>query len=351
MYGYAVRVKSGCNALKINEMRFVPDKSFPSLRAAFDFIFERYCSRSNVVSSEAPAYLFRGENGQYRETVAAVSRSQSYALPDGRPLSQSDMEYLRHLMLGLHQGFKDDGYSLADHAATGLLQHYGLPTFMIDFTAHVGHALTFAATGKHDIARIAVVPGRFRDSAEAFVVDLRKHEWVERPRRQKGLGVVMPTSMPDLKSEAARSLLNVSWYEFPITSTNREELRENYRQITSVDDDPCAAFLRFHITEYVEENCKMSETLADWLLERIPIAPRLCQVVGFHAGQPVVHFRPPIEVPDFDKSVERDYSRRYWSAGGACSRDRMTNWAWPPEGSTVADPRTYHADLGTGRAR
>jgi hypothetical protein len=336
-------------------MSFVPDKCFPSLRATFDFIFERYSLRPNqriweptpsglVIPRDAPEYLFRGENGRHLETAGAISRLQTYTLKDGSHLSSSDREYLWHLMLGIHQGFKADGYSLDDHRATGLLQHYGLPTFMIDFTAHLGHALSFAAIGEHDIARIAVMPTRSFEFTD-LVVDLRKHPWAERPRRQQGFGIVMPINMPDLKSQAARLRLNVNWYQFPVTSSDHDELKENYRQLTRVDDDPSAAFLRFHITEYVEQRGKMSGTLADWLLERILIAPRRYRIIRFEAGQPVVHFCPPNDIPDFDESVEKDYSRRYWSVGGACSRDRMKGWTWPPEGSTVTDPRTHHADL------
>ena len=156
----------------------------------------------------------------------------------------------------------------------------------------------------------------------------------------------MPIHLADLKSAAARSRLNVNWYEFSVTSSDNEELVENYRGLTRVDDDPSAAFLRFHITEYVEGRGKMSEALADWLLERVPIAPRRYRVIRFEAGQPVVRFRPPSDVPDFDASLEKNLSRRYWS-GAACSRDRMRGWTWPPEGSTVTDPRTHHADLRT----
>jgi hypothetical protein len=214
---------------------------------------------------------------------------------------------------------------------------------MIDFTSHLGHALTFAAIGEHDKARVAVLPLRSFKLIDA-VVDLRKHPWAERPRRQQGFGIVMPTSGADLKSETARSLLGVEWYEFPIAPSDRDELVNNHRQITLSDDDPSAPFLRFHITEYVEECGKMSEVLADWLLERIPIAPRRYRIIRFEAGQPVVHFCPPSDVLDFDESSEKNHSRCYWS-GAACSRDRMKNWNWPTEGSTVTDPRTHHPDL------
>jgi len=36
------------------------------------------------------------------------------------------------------KGFSGEDYSLDEHSAIGLLQHYGLPTWLIDFTCHAG---------------------------------------------------------------------------------------------------------------------------------------------------------------------------------------------------------------------
>src|SRR4051812_46076480 len=110
-------------------MGFILDKSFPSLRATFDFIFQRYALRPNQrlweltpsgleIPHDAPQYLFRGENGRHLETMGAISRPQTYVLKDGRQLSDSDLDYLRQLMLGVHRAFKADSYSLDDHRAT-----------------------------------------------------------------------------------------------------------------------------------------------------------------------------------------------------------------------------------------
>src|SRR5438128_1291173 len=60
----------------------------------------------------------------------------------------------------------------------------------------------------------------------------------------------------------------------PVNESDRDELAGNYDWLTAIDDDPSSGLLRFHLTEYVEGHGNMSPKVADWLLERIPIAPR-----------------------------------------------------------------------------
>jgi hypothetical protein len=254
------------------------------------------------------------------------------------------MQYLREMLPEIQARFKVDDYQLDEHHATGLLQHYGVPTYVIDFTTHLGHAVTFAVMGGSDVGRLAVMPSRSFELAET-VIDLRNHRWAERPRRQQALGVIMPTQMPDLKSAAARARLNVSWFEFPVTEADRRELGANYARLTAVDDDPSSGFLRFHLTEYAERHGKMPPTIADWLLERIPIAPRRFVVREFENDRAVVRFRARNSLPSFDERSEEQHSRQYWSSAYTeSSCDRMKGWRWPPRGSLATDPRTYHPD-------
>jgi hypothetical protein len=61
-----------------------------------------------------------------------------------------------------------------------------------------------------------------------------------------------------------------------------------------------------------------------------------------------VHYCGASALPAFDAAVEAERSRRYWSSAHAeCSWDRMKDWSWPPAGSIVADPRTYHPEPGS----
>ena len=334
-------------------MAFVPNRRFDSAAEAFDFICYRYALQRSVrlwletgsglvVPHDAPQYLFRGECGDFETTMSAIQRPATYKLKDGRPLAALDVQLLQEMIPDFARRFCDDGYRLEEHNAIGLLQHYGLPTWMVDFTAHPGYAFAFAAAGTSMLGRVAVMP------LNAFpmtggVVNLTEHPWAERPRRQEAFGLIMTDGMDDLKSEAARSRLNLCWYEFPVSRSDQDCLMDRYEKLVGLSEDPSAGFLRFHITEYVEAHGKFSPELTDWLLERVPIAPRCFMVKAVEAGDVVLNFRGADVLPDFDPAVEVEKSRAYWSSDhGDSSWNRREDWAWPQPGLIGADPRTYH---------
>jgi hypothetical protein len=334
-------------------MTFVPDRRFESLAEAFDFLGDRYTSEPGhrlsletesglAVPVDAPRYLFRGECGEFETTKCGIRRPDAYKLKDGGLLSAGDLELLEDLIPDLACRFSEDDYSLDEHSAIGLLQHYGLPTWMIDFTARLGYAFAFAAAGSAAVGRVAVMPLRAFSETRG-VVNLKDHQWAERPRRQAAFGVITTADLTDLKSEAARARLNLSWYEFPVSSADRDCLKAKHDGLVRWRDDPSAGFVRFHITEYVEAHGKFSPELTDWLLERIPIAPRCYRIMGFEAEKVVLSHLGASALSSYDEAKEAVRSRRYWSSAyGECSWDRMKGWVWPQEGSITADPRTYH---------
>ena len=341
--------------LRRGEMTFVPDRRFESLAEAFDFLGDRYTTEPGhrlwletesglAVPVRAPRYLFRGECGEFETTKCGIRRPDAYVLKDGRRLSDRDLAALEFLIPDLACRFTEDDYSLDEHSAIGLLQHYGLPTWMVDFTARLGYAFAFAAAGNATVGRVAVMSLRAFSETRG-VVNLTNHQWAERPRRQAAFGVITTAELPDLKSEAARSSLDLSWYEFPVSGDDRDCLKAKRDDLVRWSDDPSAGFVRFHITEYVEAHRKFSPELTDWLLERIPIAPRCYRIMRFEARAVVLSHLGASALPAYNEAAEKARSRRYWSSAyGECSWDRMKGFVWPDEGSITGDPRTYHLD-------
>ena len=335
-------------------MSFAPDKRFTSRTDAFKFISDQHASRGPErltlasdsglrINPEAPRFLFRGECGDFQNTKSVIYRPSTYALrKNGRRLSPPDVD----LIPALARRFTEADYSVEEHHSIGLLQHYGLPTSIVDFTIDLDTAFAFATAGNSTIGRIAVMP-MWTSVRKCRVIDLTDHRWAERPRRQLAFGVIMPQEFADLKSSTARSHLEIRWYEFPVTDEDRQYLLPKYKDLVSHGDDPSAGFLRFHITEHVEEHGKLPPALTDWLLERIPIAPRCCLIKGSDNVEAVVHFCAPNLLPPVDEATEAEYSLRYWStAYPESSLDRMKDFRWPPPGFLVADPRTYHPGVG-----
>lgn len=150
-------------------MTFVPDRRFESLGEAFDFLLNRYVIEPGerfwletesglAIPHHAPQYLFRGECGEFETTKCGIQRPDAYNLKDGRLLSARDLAVLHDLIPDLADTFSEVPYRLDEHSAIGLLQHYGLPTCMVDFTARLGYAFAFAAAGNATVGLVAVMP-------------------------------------------------------------------------------------------------------------------------------------------------------------------------------------------------
>jgi hypothetical protein len=336
-------------------MAFQPDRLFESLENAFAFLLDEQARRpvehvraespsGLTVARDVPKYLFRGENGRFDTTVSSIHRSEIASLKDGRRISVSDLRTLQRLIPCLAYHFvQNETYSLNEHQAYGLLQHYGLPTTIIDFTGDLTSAFAFAASAERTVGRVAVLT--LPECLER-VIDFTDHPWAERAQRQAAFGVVPPDGIVDLKSEAARVQLGLRWYEFPVSLSDRDYLRSKSEELLRWIDDPSAGFLRFHITEFVEAHGKLSPELTDWLLDRVPTAPYCYMAESFEKTDVVAYFRSAKDLPAYDASAEREHSRRYWSsAHPECfSGDALRAFSWRSVGEVSYDPRTFHTD-------
>jgi hypothetical protein len=332
---------------------FQADIRFDSLTEAFAYVLGQYALQSKEITwaetasglaypRKLPRYLLRGECGEFATTTDGARRLQVASEMEGFPLSPADVTRLGKLIFDLvDRCLCRVPYNLDRDAAVAQLQHYGLPTRFIDFTARPGYAFAFATAGVSSTGRVAVMPSA--PSQSVRIVDLMTHRWAERAQRQGAFCILPTDELADLKSQEARSHLDIKWYEFPILPSDRDFFREIHKEFLEAQDDPSAGFLRFHITEYVEAFGKLSPTLTEWLLNRVPIAPRCYQVDAIDEIGVVVRHRAAESLPTFDEQAEKEHTRRYWSSAyDGDSRERIKNFAWPAPGSIVADPRTYH---------
>jgi hypothetical protein len=234
-------------------------------------------------------------------------------------------------------------YGLNEAQALGLLQHYGLPTRFIDFSWQAGIATAFAAAGDAGIGRICVMPVGL-GTHHPLIADLSAHPWAHRAQAQHAVGVVAPVGFEDLKSPEARKRFDLTWIEFQISEPERKFFLVKHKELVSLADDPSSGFLRHHLIEYVEAKGKLSPDLTEWLLARIPMAPRCYRGRDFESSDVIVTNAPPSEFGAFDQKIEMDRTRRYLSTAYLDSSwDRMQGWTWPCPGTLVADPRTLHA--------
>ncbi len=337
-------------------MVFQPDRRFDSLTEAYTYILGQYALQPNEVvwaetasgltyPRELPRYLFRGECGDFPTTMDTCRRLQEAALSGGFSLSPADVIRLGKLIFDLMDRLFRNFDGLDRTAAMAQLQHYGLPTRIVDFTAALDFAFAFAAVEAASVGRVAVMPRR--PSQTVRVVDFMAHPWAERAQRQLAYGVLMTDALADLKSQDAQSHLGIKWYQFEILPSDREHFRKTYLQLVESRSDPSAGFLRFHITEHVEVNGKFSPALTEWLLEHVKIAPFCYKVDHLEEEETVVYSRAADSLSTFDEHAEKEHTRRYWSSDYEDdSFERMRNFVMPAPGSIIADPRTYHPQAG-----
>ena len=259
--------------------------------------------------------------------------------PEKTPLAAMP-EFLR-LRKALLWRLQQSDYGLTSVEGLALLQHYGWPTEIFDFTSSLRVALAFAGSKPVNIARICVIP--YEQSLGGHILDLSGHPWAARAQRQSAFGLVAPPNLLDLKSGEARIRLGVQWYEFPVTHQEFSFLEPEYQGLLNPSTDPSAAFLRHHVNEFVEANGPFSPTFTQWLIGTIPMAARCLLVKAFEESEVVINHRGHEHLPRFMEGIERECSRRYWS-GEAQSSARIRNWKWPAVGNMVIDPRTYHPE-------
>lgn len=264
------------------ERGFRVERSFASCASCLEFLINEYQQRTEqvwlegpdsalVVQRTVPRFLFRGECGQFTSTRPIAARPETWRLTKdpgvNARLSTRDCHRFEHLSKSLLQRFTARDYDLSAFEALALLQHYGLPTVMIDCTSSAGTAMAFAIGDpkrqKIERGRICVVStGSFQKGLT--VAELSEHPWAVRARRQDAFAVsgLRRKFAIDLKSGEARLRWGVQWFDFPITLQDRDQAAERYRKLVSINDDPTAGILRCELIEYVERCGKLSRDLA-----------------------------------------------------------------------------------------
>jgi hypothetical protein len=330
---------------------------FSSLTDAFTYVVGHYALKeiphiwqrmpSGLLSPRAvPPYLFRGECGERPATTHSLDR-----LVRAQKLSQTDLARVSNLVDWIAHRLLDEREGLDEAMAYGFIQHYGLPTRIIDFTGHLGLAFAFAAHGQSAVGRVAVMP-YIPPTNPPLVVKLYDHPWADRAQKQAAYGLCMPYGSVDLKAPDAKSCFSIRWYEFEILPSERAFFEQTYGDLLREEDDPSAGFVRYYINGYVERFGKLSPELTDWLLEeqednrrRIPIAPYCHLVDAVDETGAVVYFRSANSLERFDRIIEAEKSRRYWSSDYADrSQERLQCQRSAVPGVILADPRTYHPE-------
>jgi hypothetical protein len=196
--------------------------------------------------------------------------------------------------------------------AAHFLQHYGLPTPFIDFTARISIAAFFAADGEINQPGIVGVMRSDRAARIGALYNLDMHAWAERARRQSAYAFA-PLKFHDLKSDQAIKKLGALWFRFIRRETDREAFLPAQHRLLDLGSDPVAGLLRFAMNCHVAELGKLNHSVAEWMASHIPMVPLTAEVWSRHAsGLPKdIEFKQP--ALHFDEQAEKRRSIQLWS--------------------------------------
>lgn len=275
-------------------------KTFSSLADCVSYIRETFGDNEslNLSSAKVPVFLFRGESSTYPTSIALMQRIKSdIKLPLE---TRKALEAIANKLDAELQSF----LNLTPMLSAGFLQHYGIPTELLDLTSDLDVAAFFASY--NEIGRdglICVLPTE-AISNKSIIIDLTQHPTAERPRRQSAYTFFHQKYL-NLKDEECVKDLNLKWFAFTLT----QEDRKNYHKDLGLLDahtDKMAGVLQLLLDDYD----KTDDVTARWLANHIPPAPFVTKAIDSNTFELVSIKDAGLE---YDEKAERLSNYHKWS--------------------------------------
>jgi hypothetical protein len=213
--------------------------------------------------------------------------------------------------------------SISSAQAIGFLQHYGMPTEVLDFTSEPLVAAYFASGADiGSVGLVAAVPDSDPLHELAEFEDLTHHPMALRPRVQRAF-TFYSEELDDLKSDLSVEKLMVQWFSFVMTSGDtkyrnanallRQEANFTTSQIDILDAhiDPFAGVIQLLLDSYP----KVDDWSATWLANSVAAAPFIMQFDGVSSNGDV--FGELVSLAqangNYNELEERANNARIWS--------------------------------------
>lgn len=192
--------------------------------------------------------------------------------------------------------------------AMGFLQHYEMPTELLDLTSDPVVAAFFAAGGDvGSYGLLAAIP--MTQLGDANVQDLRNHPKAVRPRRQSAF-TFSHHHFHNLKANECIDKLGIRWYRFKLDSRDKDTFGVNHG-LLDAHTDLVAGVLQLLLDDYGKTN----DWTAKWLADHVVSAPFITRVVGKdETGSLVVELVSAESAGmEYDETIERFNNHRIWS--------------------------------------
>lgn len=262
------------------------EKSFNSLKECVEYIEQTYpkdtTTKIKAVDTETgerfettiSAYFYRGEEYAYPTTVSSMQR-----LNDNSELTKEVKEKLKSVVSRIDielQKFSN----LSPMYSAAYLQHYGLPTELLDITSRLEIAAYFASCGKiGDEGLLCVLP--IQDIyTQSKIIDLTDNPSAERPRRQLAYGFFHDKFI-DLKNADCVNTLKLKWFSFKLTKQDVEKFKAK-AEILNAQTDKVAGMIQIIVDDFE----KQEDEVAKWLSEKVVPAPFVAKIIDYWEHKP-----------------------------------------------------------------
>lgn len=247
--------------------------TLPTLDAVHGMLVE--LTTSPPLEDGLPAFLFRGERGDYPSTLSSLDRHcRQYGLlsPVYEQLEAVADYAASHTIYG---------WQLHPREAAAFCQHYGLPTQMFDFTASADVAVFFSANRrghrtKASTGRVGILDVRKALASACAVFDLRHFRQAKRPQKQHGFGMMRAyfgeDDILDLKAPDLMASIGLRWVEFAHLHDDETFLYVIGADddLLSLQDDAAARLPQDLVDQYVSDEGVLIDEVARILSDEIP---------------------------------------------------------------------------------
>lgn len=218
---------------------------FATREECLDFLNRRYLSETVSGSprpqarSTKPTFLFRGEAGIYPSTLPSIVRT----------LRSAESRAVRELLIDIEGDFLAEFEERFGERTLGLLQHYGVPTDYLEFTASPELAAFFASRRPEVEVGVIGVLYTARALEHCSILDLSRSPLAVRAARQRAFAVrQLGHNLCDYKDPECCERIGLTWFSFGTRVPWTGEAPDPGR-ITDSRDDGVAEWMRRRLRE------------------------------------------------------------------------------------------------------
>jgi hypothetical protein len=279
------------------------EKEFDSMGKCLQYVDTHFRQRTvlkqvkaigtdDTSTQEIPRYYYRGESKVYPSTTSSMQRAQ--ATQSHRVVSDvlkvvGDVDSQLQSWLGIDPML-----------SAGYLQHYGLPTELLDISSSLETASFFGSYPDFQSVPQDGCLCVFDTECiinKSVVIDLTQHPYALRPQLQSAYTFFHRRYL-DIKANECVADLSLHWFYYKTSLEEKKKFFDRLKYLPSSLDDVTAGFIYMQLSNLAY---KISDAAADFLVNKCPI-PVVPIVIESTTGIAKTFKQANIK---FDEDVER----------------------------------------------